>query len=118
MKPGDFSIKATLRRFMAHWSQQKIILTPLKRPKRTLEARQTTRSTWPTLCARARQDVQALWAGKPRPTGVRRGNPGKQFRLLSMRYIELLKNDVGNLLILLQQAPIIAFILLLIITTR
>ncbi len=47
---------------------------------------------------------------------AKRGDPWKQFRLLSMRYIELLKNDVGNLLILLLQAPIIGFILLLIIT--
>ena len=41
----------------------------------------------------------------------KRGNPWKQFALLSMRYIELLKNDTGNLLILLLQAPIIAVIL-------
>ena len=41
----------------------------------------------------------------------KRGNPWKQFMLLSMRYIELLKNDTGNLLILLLQAPIIALIL-------
>jgi ABC-type multidrug transport system ATPase subunit/pSer/pThr/pTyr-binding forkhead associated (FHA) protein len=42
-----------------------------------------------------------------------RGNPWKQFILLSMRYIELLKNDRGNLMILLLQAPIIALILFL-----
>ena len=48
---------------------------------------------------------------------AKRGDPWKQFRLLSMRYIELLRNDVGNLLILLLQAPIIGFILLLIITS-
>jgi ABC-type multidrug transport system ATPase subunit/pSer/pThr/pTyr-binding forkhead associated (FHA) protein len=41
----------------------------------------------------------------------RRGNPWKQFFLLSTRYLELLKNDRGNLLILLLQAPIIALIL-------
>lgn len=35
----------------------------------------------------------------------------QQFRLLSMRYLELLRNDTGNLLILLLQAPIIALIL-------
>ncbi len=40
-----------------------------------------------------------------------RGNPWKQFILLSTRYLELLKNDRGNLLILLLQAPIIALIL-------
>ena len=42
-----------------------------------------------------------------------RGNPWKQFMLLSMRYIELLKTDRGNLMILLLQAPIMALILFL-----
>jgi ABC transport system ATP-binding/permease protein len=42
---------------------------------------------------------------------VKRGNPWKQFILLSMRYIELLKNDTGNLAILLLQAPVIALLL-------
>jgi ABC-type multidrug transport system ATPase subunit/pSer/pThr/pTyr-binding forkhead associated (FHA) protein len=41
----------------------------------------------------------------------KRGNPWKQFSLLSRRYIELLLNDRVNLLILLLQAPIIALIL-------
>jgi ABC-type multidrug transport system ATPase subunit/pSer/pThr/pTyr-binding forkhead associated (FHA) protein len=41
----------------------------------------------------------------------RRGNPMQQFRLLTMRYMELLKNDTINMLILLFQAPIIALIL-------
>src|SRR5258708_13587936 len=47
-------------------------------------------------------------------TPVKRGNPWRQFLLLSTRYIELIKNDVGYLLILLLQAPLIALILLLI----
>jgi ABC-type multidrug transport system ATPase subunit/pSer/pThr/pTyr-binding forkhead associated (FHA) protein len=41
------------------------------------------------------------------------GQSWAQFRLLSMRYIELLKNDRGNLLILLLQAPVIAVMLVL-----
>jgi ABC-type multidrug transport system ATPase subunit/pSer/pThr/pTyr-binding forkhead associated (FHA) protein len=41
----------------------------------------------------------------------KRGNPWKQFLFLSMRYMELLKNDTVNLLILLLQAPVIALIL-------
>jgi ABC-type multidrug transport system ATPase subunit/pSer/pThr/pTyr-binding forkhead associated (FHA) protein len=41
----------------------------------------------------------------------KRGNPGKQFSILSSRYLELLKNDMGNLLILLLQAPVIGLIL-------
>ncbi|MGI9058854.1 MAG: FHA domain-containing protein [Ktedonobacteraceae bacterium] len=44
---------------------------------------------------------------------VKRGNAWAQFVLLSTRYLELLKNDVGNLLILLLQAPIIAIMLVL-----
>jgi ABC-type multidrug transport system ATPase subunit/pSer/pThr/pTyr-binding forkhead associated (FHA) protein len=42
---------------------------------------------------------------------VKRGNPWMQFVLLCMRYIELLKNDTGNLAILLLQAPVIALLL-------
>src|SRR5436305_1145550 len=45
----------------------------------------------------------------------KRGNPWMQFMLLSMRYIELLKNDVGTLAILLVQAPIIALVLTLMV---
>ena len=51
--------------------------------------------------------IDATIAVKP----PKRGDPMKQFILLSMRYLELLKNDTGNLLILLLQAPIIAAIL-------
>ncbi len=45
----------------------------------------------------------------------KRGNPWKQFLLLSLRYIELLKNDPGNLLILLLQAPVIGLLLILLV---
>jgi ABC-type multidrug transport system ATPase subunit len=38
-------------------------------------------------------------------------NSWQQFSLLSRRYIRLLKNDVGNLLVLLLQAPVIGLIL-------
>ncbi len=44
-----------------------------------------------------------------------KGNPWKQFRLQSLRYIELLKNDGKNLAVLLLQAPIIAAILAILI---
>jgi len=44
---------------------------------------------------------------------ARRGQGWSQFVLLSTRYMELLKNDIGNLLILLLQAPIIAMLLVL-----
>ena len=45
------------------------------------------------------------------PKLPRRGNSEKQFSLLSRRYLHLLKNDVGNLLVLLLQAPVIGLIL-------
>jgi ABC transport system ATP-binding/permease protein len=38
-----------------------------------------------------------------------------QFILLSIRYLELLKNDVGNLLVILLQAPVIAIMLMLMV---
>jgi ABC transport system ATP-binding/permease protein len=47
----------------------------------------------------------------------KRGDPWKQFSLLSRRYVELLRNDTVNLLILLLQAPIIAAILLLMLSS-
>jgi ABC transport system ATP-binding/permease protein len=42
----------------------------------------------------------------------RRCNGWKQFWLLSLRYLELLKNDRGNLIMLLLQAPIISLLLI------
>jgi ABC-type multidrug transport system ATPase subunit/pSer/pThr/pTyr-binding forkhead associated (FHA) protein len=43
----------------------------------------------------------------------KRGNPWKQFRILTMRYITLLLNDRINMLILILQAPILALFLFL-----
>ena len=45
----------------------------------------------------------------------RRGNGWRQFLLLTQRYLELLKNDRVNLVILLLQAPIIGLLLLVLI---
>jgi ABC transport system ATP-binding/permease protein len=56
-----------------------------------------------------RAAAQAAQANEVVPP--KRGNPLKQFFLLSQRYIELLLNDRGNLAILLLQAPVIAAIL-------
>ncbi|HLW00819.1 MAG TPA: FHA domain-containing protein [Ktedonobacterales bacterium] len=42
----------------------------------------------------------------------KRGDPVRQFRLLSSRYTELLRNDTANMAILLLQAPIIAALLI------
>ncbi len=44
-------------------------------------------------------------------TPPKRGNPWKQFILLSMRYLELILNDRLNLAILILQAPLIGLIL-------
>jgi ABC transport system ATP-binding/permease protein len=52
-------------------------------------------------------------AAKKPEQRVKRGNGWSQFILLSTRYMELLKNDRVNLLILLLQAPIIAIMLVL-----
>ena len=63
-----------------------------------------------------RQDSARI-ANVAAPTTIvkqpKRGNAWKQFSLLSSRYLELLRNDVGNLLILLLQAPIIGIVLFL-----
>jgi ABC-type multidrug transport system ATPase subunit len=46
---------------------------------------------------------------------AKRGNPWKQFSLLCMRHVELLKNNVSNLSILLLQAPLVALLLMLLV---
>ncbi len=68
------------------------------------------------------QIEQAQVQGKKRPEPaektlkrVKRGNAFSQFIILSRRYLELLKNDKGNLLILLLQAPIIGILLVLMV---
>jgi ABC transport system ATP-binding/permease protein len=63
---------------------------------------------------RQQSSTATTTATKP-PKRARGGSPLSQFTLLSMRYIELLKNDVGNLLLLLLQAPIIAILLVLLV---
>ncbi|HXR65103.1 MAG TPA: FHA domain-containing protein [Ktedonobacteraceae bacterium] len=59
------------------------------------------------------EQVQATPPATKMRTRIKRGNAWAQFLLLSTRYLELLKNDVGNLLILLLQAPVIAVMLVL-----
>ncbi len=51
--------------------------------------------------------------GKPRR--AKRGNPFKQFALLTTRNLELFKNNVPNLLVLLLQAPLVALLLMLLV---
>src|SRR5579883_3163854 len=79
-------------RFKASPDYQKYVIGPL--------------NTGPSARVNTAQETAAV---KP----PKRGNPWKQFSLLSQRYLELLKNDTGNLLILLLQAPVIGLILFL-----
>ena len=54
--------------------------------------------------------------GKPKVMKrTRRGNPFKQFALLSQRNFELLKNDRSTLILLLLQAPLLALLLTLLV---
>lgn len=53
--------------------------------------------------------------GEKQQKKARHGHGWSQFFLLSTRYLELLKNDWGNLLILLLQAPVIAVMLVLMV---
>jgi ABC-type multidrug transport system ATPase subunit len=46
---------------------------------------------------------------------AKRGKFGKQFTLLSLRRLELLKNDLPTLLVLLLQAPLVAVLLMVLI---
>ncbi len=80
-------------RFRASPDYQKYIVQPLQQSQAATRAAQMRRTN--TL---------------PQP---KRGNPWRQFFLLSRRYFELLRNDTANLAILLLQAPIIAAILIL-----
>jgi ABC-type multidrug transport system ATPase subunit/pSer/pThr/pTyr-binding forkhead associated (FHA) protein len=80
------------QRFRNSPDYQRYVVRPMQQSQALTQAAQSHRQT--TL---------------PRP---KRGDPVKQFFLLSRRYAELLRNDRGNLMILLLQAPIIAAILI------
>ncbi len=68
------------------------------------------------LSQRPIQTTQEL-RSRAQSSKTKRGNPWKQFIVLSQRYIELLWNDKWNLAILLLQAPIIGVILFILIHT-
>jgi ABC-type multidrug transport system ATPase subunit len=56
--------------------------------------------------------AEVYWSKHDTPSPPRRCNAWVQFWLLSMRYLEVLKNDPGSLLVLLLQAPVIALLLI------
>ncbi len=60
--------------------------------------------------ANRRRRVKTMTQQRPK-----RGNPWKQFTLLTMRNLELYKNNVPNLLVLLLQAPLVALLLMLLV---
>jgi ABC-type multidrug transport system ATPase subunit/pSer/pThr/pTyr-binding forkhead associated (FHA) protein len=57
----------------------------------------------------AARTASAAGAGKR----AKRGNPFKQFAILSRRHLELLRNDIPTLLVFLLQAPLTALLLVL-----
>jgi ABC-type multidrug transport system ATPase subunit/pSer/pThr/pTyr-binding forkhead associated (FHA) protein len=88
------------------------------------EARFRASPDYASYVAQSLQESQARQAqaksitqpeAKKGPKWAKRGNGLSQFTLLSRRYLELLKNDTGNLLILLLQAPVIAIMLVLMV---
>jgi len=94
----DIPAQAEMR-FLSSLDYQRYVVEPLQ-----LEQTQPYRAT-----------SAAVTGSKRAQRKVSRGKGWSQFFLLSTRYIELLKNDVGNLLILLLQAPVIAVMLVLMV---
>ena len=91
-------------RFLASPGYQQYVATPLREGQMQQARRQSTKTS-------------QVVVEKNRKT-LRRGHGWSQFFLLSQRYMELLKNDVGNLMILLLQAPIIAIVLVLLVRSE
>lgn len=91
-------------RFKESADYQRYVAMPLCEGQRQLARQQSGKSSHATV----EKNRQAL----------RRGRGWSQFFLLSQRYVELLKNDVGNLMILLLQAPLIAIVLILLVRSE
>jgi ABC-type multidrug transport system ATPase subunit/pSer/pThr/pTyr-binding forkhead associated (FHA) protein len=87
-------------RFLASADYQRYVAEPLKQ-----EPLQPTVKTTTSASKITRREARRN----------RQGKGWSQFLLLSTRYLELLKNDAGNLLILLLQAPVIALMLVLMV---
>jgi ABC-type multidrug transport system ATPase subunit len=56
--------------------------------------------------------TEVYWSKRSTPPPPERCSAWKQFWLLSLRYLEVLKNDPGSLLVLLLQAPVIVLLLI------
>ncbi|HET8844670.1 MAG TPA: FHA domain-containing protein, partial [Ktedonobacteraceae bacterium] len=92
----DIPVKAA-EQFLASPDYQRYVAEPLQEGQARLSER--SEQTGPARTRTQRRDRKA-WS---------------QFLLLSARYLLLLKNDRGNLLILLLQAPVIAIMLVLMV---
>ncbi len=88
-------------RFRASQDYQRYVAEPLKEGQARQAQIESTRTTQPIV--------------KKTSVIAKGGQAWSQFLLLSTRYLELLKNDPGNLLILLLQAPVIAIMLVLMV---
>lgn len=88
-------------RFLASQDYQRYVVEPLREDQYQQEQVQEKKKAQPE----AEKTLKR----------VKRGNAWSQFILLSRRYLELLKNDKGNLLILLLQAPVIGIMLVLMV---
>ncbi|HEY3993123.1 MAG TPA: FHA domain-containing protein, partial [Ktedonobacteraceae bacterium] len=91
-------------RFRASPEYQQYVAAPLREGQMEQARRQSTSTAHATVEQHRRT--------------LRRGLGWSQFILLSQRYVELLKNDVGNLMILLLQAPLIALVLVLMVRSE
>ncbi|HXR64617.1 MAG TPA: FHA domain-containing protein [Ktedonobacteraceae bacterium] len=91
-------------RFRASPDYQQYVAIPLREGQIQQARKQSTESSH----AAVEKNRRAL----------RGGHGWSQFFLLSQRYVELLKNDVGNLMILLLQAPLIAIVLVLLVRSE
>jgi ABC transport system ATP-binding/permease protein len=91
-------------RFRASPDYQQYVAAPLREGQRQQERKQSTEPGHSAVEKSRRM--------------LRGGHGWSQFFLLSQRYVELLKNDVGNLMILLLQAPLIAIVLVLLVRSE
>ncbi|HEY0756969.1 MAG TPA: FHA domain-containing protein [Ktedonobacteraceae bacterium] len=85
---------------------------PLQRAQEFLESDIYEKYIEEPLSNRPNTSTQLLRQTQKQGQSTRRGLFWRQFRLLTARYIELLRNDQVNLLILLLQAPIIGLLLI------
>ena len=109
-----FSAKRILPRFTRRWRRLAKHPQLPERPRRALKFPQTIRIMWLSR-SRLASGLAATSTPLKEIKRARRGSFWKQFTLLSLRRLELLKNDVPTLLVLLLQAPLVAVLLIVLI---